>query len=77
MKMTLGIGLKINNNTSFTKSPTLDFAIIYLNFERQVNQGVYNNLKQMPPPIILLLLQLPLILLLLNSMTVNPLYHPE
>ena len=58
-EMTFRICLKINNNASFTASPTLDFAAIYLNFERQVNQRVYNNLKQMPQS------EMPLLLLLL------------
>lgn len=44
--------------------PTSDFAAIYLNFERQVNQRGYNNLKQTPQSEMLLLL-----LLLLTAIT--------
>lgn len=39
-EMTFRICLKINNNASFTASPTLDFAAIYLNFERQFSSQV-------------------------------------
>lgn len=63
-EMTFRICLKINNNASFTASSTLDFATIYVSFERQVNQRVYNNLKQMPQSEMLLLL-----LLLLTAIT--------